>query len=107
MENWLPAWANDGRTVHDVRADDGSWRSPILAPGDTVERTFTEPGVYAFFCSFHGSPGAGMVGTVLVGGLELPGDSLAGGLGRGRVPGGARVNGPGRWPGGGRQWDRR
>jgi plastocyanin len=81
-------WANDGRTVHDVRADDGSWRSPILQPGETVERTFTEPGVYAFFCSFHGSPGAGMIGTVLVGDVELPGASSGVGPGREPVPAG-------------------
>ena len=33
-------WTNDGRTVHNVVADDGSFRSPTLQPADTPSPTF-------------------------------------------------------------------
>jgi plastocyanin len=81
-------WRNDGRSPHDVTADDGGWVSGNLDPGAEFDRTFDAPGVYAFYCSYHGSPGVGMTGTVLVGDVPLPGP--AGGVGPGRepVPGG-------------------
>jgi plastocyanin len=66
-------WTNDGNTIHDVTADDGSFRSPTLQPGDTFEHVFPTEGAFPYHCSFHGSPGVGMVGVVLVGNAELPG----------------------------------
>ena len=69
-----------------MKADDGSWASETLEPGDAFERTFDEPGAYAFFCSFHGSPSAGMAGTILVGDVPLPGASTDVGPGRESVP---------------------
>jgi plastocyanin len=66
-------WTNDGNTLHTVTADDGSWGSGDLASGDEFEQTFEEPGVYTYYCRFHGSPGAGMTGTVVVGDVPLPG----------------------------------
>lgn len=81
-------WRNDGRSAHDVTADDGAWASGNLDPGAEFDRTFDTPGVYAFHCSYHGAPGVGMTGMVLVGDVPLPGP--AGGVGPGRepVPGG-------------------
>ena len=79
-------WTNEGRTVHNVVADDGSFRSPTLEPGDTFSRTFVTEGAYPYFCSFHGSPGAGMVGVVLVGNVELPGARTEVGPGRETPP---------------------
>ena len=81
-------WTMDGRSPHTVQADDGSWGSGNLEPGDEYTWTFDRPGVYTYFCKYHGSPGVGMTGTVLVGDVPLPGP--AGGVGPGRepVPGG-------------------
>jgi plastocyanin len=75
-------WTNDGRSPHDVMADDGSWGSPTLRPGQTFERRFDAAGAFAYHCSFHGTPGAGMVGVVLVGDAPPPG--AAPGVGPGR-----------------------
>ena len=81
-------WVNDGRSPHDVVADDESWRSETLEPGGEYVRTFDEPGVYPYFCSFHGKPGVGMVGTVVVGDVPRPGPTGDVGPGREPVPGG-------------------
>lgn len=77
-------WANDGRTVHDVVADDGSVSSGDLEPGGSFMLTFPAAGAFAYHCSYHGSPGAGMIGVVLVGGTTPPGST--GGVGPGREP---------------------
>jgi plastocyanin len=66
-------WTNEGNTLHTVTADDGAWGSGDLAAGDEFVQTFDEPGVYTYYCRFHGSPGAGMIGTVVVGDMPLPG----------------------------------
>ena len=66
------AWTNLDRTSHDATAEDGSWGTATLAPGDTALITFDKPGVYAYICSLHpprrvaglGAPS----GTELVGG---------------------------------------
>jgi plastocyanin len=81
-------WTMDGRSAHTVEADDGAWASGNLDPGSAFERAFDEPGVFPFFCRYHGSPGAGMSGTVVVDDVPLPGP--AGGVSPGRepVPGG-------------------
>jgi plastocyanin len=77
-------WENGGRTIHDVVADDGSFRSTTLRPGDTFEQTFPTQGAFAFHCSYHGSPGVGMSGVVVVGDAPLPGAPP--GVGPGREP---------------------
>ncbi len=66
-------WSNDGRSVHRVEADDGSWTSDDLTSGETFDRRFEDAGVFPFFCRYHGSPGAGMAGTIVVGDAPLPG----------------------------------
>ena len=82
-------WSNDGRSAHTVTADDGSWDSGNLDPGASFERTFDRAGVYAYHCRYHGSPGAGMIGTVVVGDAPLPGDGGAAvGPGREQPPSG-------------------
>jgi len=81
-------WLNDGRSRHDVVADDESWRSGTLEPGDGFTNTFDEPGVYPYFCSFHGKPGVGMIGAVVVGDVPLPGPTGDVGPGREPVPAG-------------------
>jgi plastocyanin len=71
-------WTMDGRSAHTVQADDGSWDSGNLDPGAEFTHTFGEPGVYPFFCRYHGKPGAGMAGTVVVGDAPLPGGGAPG-----------------------------
>jgi plastocyanin len=66
-------WSNDGRTAHTVTADDGSWDSGNLDPGQEWDRTFDRAGVFTYYCRYHGSPGAGMTGTVVVGDVPVPG----------------------------------
>ena len=77
-------WTNDGRSPHTVTADDGSWDSGNMDPGAEFTHTFDQPGIYSFYCRYHGSPGVGMAGTVVVGDVPLPGP--AGGVGPGEEP---------------------
>jgi len=59
-------WMNE-RGRHAVKAEDGSFESGTLVSGDRFERRFDKPGVYRYFCSFHGAPGGkDMAGTVTV-----------------------------------------
>jgi len=62
-------WRMEGENPHNVFASDGSWESPLtMERGQTFSRTFTESGVYPYFCTFHGTPeGDGMAGYVIVG----------------------------------------
>jgi plastocyanin len=79
-------WTMDGRSAHTVQADDGSWNSGDLQPGTDFERTFDDPGVYTYFCAYHGSPGVGMAGTVVVGDAAIPGPTGDVGPGREAPP---------------------
>ncbi len=63
-----------GRAPHNAVAGDGSWSTETVfgtlnqMDGDAATLTFDEPGIYEFFCTFHGSVDAGgMVGTLTVG----------------------------------------
>ncbi|HTG48148.1 MAG TPA: right-handed parallel beta-helix repeat-containing protein [Actinomycetota bacterium] len=77
-------WTNDGHADHAVTADDGSFDSGRLTPGGGFEQTFATPGVYPYYCRYHGTPGHGMIGTIVVGDVPLPGPS--GGVGPGHEP---------------------
>ena len=65
-------WSNDGNSPHTVTADDGSFDSGNLAPDATFTTAFDQPGVYAYFCTYHGAPGVGMAGIVVVGDAADP-----------------------------------
>jgi plastocyanin len=39
--------------------------APVSAP-NTYSQTFSTPGTYLYFCTIHGTPGAGMRGTIVV-----------------------------------------
>ncbi len=66
-------WRNDGRNVHNVTADDGSYASGNMAPSQEFQQTFAEPGVYKFTCTLHGAPGVGgMIGMIAVGDVPIP-----------------------------------
>jgi plastocyanin len=79
-------WTNDGRSLHDVTADDGSFASEDLEPGDAFERTFPTEGAFPYFCSFHGTPGSGMTGVVVAGDAPVPGAATGVGPGRETPP---------------------
>jgi hypothetical protein len=81
-------WVNEGTDDHTTTSDSDVWDSGTLKPGDDFSFTFTEPGVYTYFCSFHRE--RGMVGTIVVldadgsageddeNGAEMAGDDLEG-----------------------------
>ncbi len=55
-------WTNEDWAPHTATAEDGSIDSGRLDQGATFQHTFSEPGTYAYRCSFH----PGMAGTVVV-----------------------------------------
>jgi plastocyanin len=55
-------WTNNDIAPHTVTADDGSFNSGNLAPGQTYTYTFTTPGTYTYHCTYH----PWMVATITV-----------------------------------------
>lgn len=55
-------WTNRDSATHNVTAEDGSFSSGGLAPGDSWSHTFDEPGAWEYRCTIHPS----MQGTVVV-----------------------------------------
>jgi plastocyanin len=80
-------WTNEGRTLHNVTSDDGSFASPDLGPGEAFVRTFSSQGAFPYFCSLHGAPGVGMTGVIVVGDAPIPGAAPGVGPGRETPPG--------------------
>jgi len=56
-------WINQGNAPHTVTADDGSFDSGRLNPGDSFSVTFSGSGTLWYHCEIHPS----MVGSVTVG----------------------------------------
>jgi len=57
----------DSAGPHTVRADDGSFESPILTAGQEFSRKFESEGRYPYFCTLHGSAGGhDMAGVIVV-----------------------------------------
>jgi plastocyanin len=48
-------WTNSqvDKLDHTVNANDNSFGSPVLHPGDSFTTTFATPGTYLYFCSLH------------------------------------------------------
>src|SRR5215208_435132 len=46
-------WTNTGSRPHTVTADDGSFDSGRLDPGEQFSQTFDQPGTFAYHCGFH------------------------------------------------------
>lgn len=46
-------WLNSDRAVHTVTADDASWNSGAIQPGERWRASFHEPGLYTFHCGPH------------------------------------------------------
>src|SRR2546426_4582242 len=42
---------------HTVTSDNGAFSSQTLSAGQKFSYTFTKPGTYRYYCSFHGSQG--------------------------------------------------
>lgn len=69
---------NWGGIIHNAVAVDGSWSTSAVSGrdavrvGEWVDVKFDQPGVYPFYCSYHGTPDGklGMVGTLVVGDVE-------------------------------------
>src|SRR5262245_4649824 len=60
-------WTNNSGIAHTVTADDGSFTSGSVSPGQTFSHTFSTAGTVAYHCSFHGAAGGiGMAGTIVV-----------------------------------------
>lgn len=59
-------WVNQGNILHTVTpAGHSEWEEATLtSEGETFTHTFTEEGVYAYYCDPHRS--VGMVGTIRV-----------------------------------------
>ena len=71
-------WESGGSNNHNVIASDGSWQAissdyfeyGIITKGDQYEYTFDKPGIYEYYCPYHGTNNKGMVGTIIVGDVE-------------------------------------
>src|SRR5215213_9794642 len=59
-------WTNTGSRPHTVTADDGSFDSGRLDPGEQFSQTFDQPGTYTYHCGFHPD----MQGSIVV--MEAP-----------------------------------
>lgn len=60
-------WVNVGRVDHNVKPNKGKkFGTARLKPNKKYKFTFNKPGKYAYYCSFHGSPGHGQWGVVKV-----------------------------------------
>ena len=46
-------WTNSGSRPHTVTADDGSFDSGRLDPGEQFSQVFDQPGTFTYFCGFH------------------------------------------------------
>lgn len=55
-------WVNNDDAPHTVTANDGSFNSGNLNAGQSWTYTFTTPGTYTYFCSYH----PWMEGTIIV-----------------------------------------
>lgn len=60
-------WKNQGKILHNVKADKGSPFKPKTLPvKGTYKVKFKKPGTYGYYCTFHGAPGTGQHGTITV-----------------------------------------
>lgn len=50
-------WSHQGEKDHTVTADNGSFDSGTLGPGQTYSRIFNQAGTFRYYCIFHRSEG--------------------------------------------------
>jgi plastocyanin/uncharacterized membrane protein YozB (DUF420 family) len=68
-------FVNQGQARHSATADDGSFDSGLLDPGQEFTITLDEPGLFPYYCVLHGTRGGvGMAAsiTVVEAGAEVP-----------------------------------
>lgn len=65
-------WTNNGSRPHTVTADDGSFDSGRLDPGEQFSQTFDQPGSFTYHCGFHPE----MQGEVVVTESDQQADAL-------------------------------
>lgn len=92
-------WKNDGRSQHNIVASDANQdfhgdkpfgvEQADFGPGKEYQFRFDKPGTYAYYCSLHGAPHEGMIGSVIVG--SGGGDRTSGGSTGGTRSGTIRV----------------
>jgi quinohemoprotein ethanol dehydrogenase len=46
-------WTNNGRLVHTIVAQDGSWTTGVLQPAQESSVTFDRPGTFTYICKDH------------------------------------------------------
>ena len=46
-------WQNNDQVAHTVTAEDRSWTSPLIDPGETYRHVFGTPGTYNIICTPH------------------------------------------------------
>lgn len=70
-------WLGAGRNAHNAEDAGGTWSTESVFGtldqyrGDEATITYDQPGVYPFFCSYHGNAdGEGMAGVLTVGTAE-------------------------------------
>ena len=60
-------WTNQGKILHSVTPNKGKrFGTKELSRGKSYSYKFKKPGTYAYYCTFHGSPGSGQHGTIVV-----------------------------------------
>ncbi len=64
--NGMVTWSNDGAVAHTSTSDAGTWDSGSVSSGATFARQVTQAGTFPYHCTFHGAPGTGMSGTIVV-----------------------------------------
>jgi plastocyanin len=75
-------WVNNDSVPHTSTANDESWDSETLQPGQSFSFTFDTPGTFPYFCEIHPS----MMGSVTVsGGGEAAGAAPAEDMGGGTM----------------------
>ena len=59
-------WNWTGANAHNVTWVTGSPAASATQSAGTYQRTFTTAGTYEYYCTIHGTPTAGMRGTITV-----------------------------------------
>ncbi len=58
-------WTNAGTKKHSATADDGSFDTGLLAPGQSKLVKFDKPGKFQYFCQLHGDKGGVKMSAVI------------------------------------------
>ncbi|HKK08541.1 MAG TPA: plastocyanin/azurin family copper-binding protein [Gemmatimonadota bacterium] len=60
-------WTTQGSIAHTTTSDSaGLWDSGNVAAGQSFTHTFNDTGSFPYHCTYHGAPGSGMAGTIVV-----------------------------------------